>query len=208
MPQFILLRLPNDHTAGLTKGLPTPSAAVADNDLAVGRVVDAVSHSPYWDDTAIFILEDDAQDGPDHVDSHRSIALVISKYSPRREGPSGEPAPQVDHTFYTTINMVRTLEALLGAPPMNANDARAALMAPLFSGSGTQPPFSADYRNRDNGLLFEINTKEWKEGRNLDFSHADLADAALLNKALWEDRMGARLMPAPNHNVFRWSSLP
>ena len=82
MPQFIQLRLPNDHTAGLRKGQPRPAASVADNDLAIGRVVDAVSHSPYWDDTAFLILEDDAQDGPDHVDSHRSIALVISKYSP------------------------------------------------------------------------------------------------------------------------------
>src|SRR5262249_51223765 len=82
MPRFILLRLPNVHTAGLRKDQPTPAASVADNDLAVGRVVDAVSHSPYWEDTAFLILEDDAQNGPDHVDSHRSIALVTSKYSP------------------------------------------------------------------------------------------------------------------------------
>jgi len=197
MPQFILLRLPNDHTAGGTKGQPRPAASVADNDLAVGRVVDAVSHSPYWDDTAFFILEDDAQDGPDHVDSHRSLALVISKYS-----PLAQPKPFVDHTFYTTINMVRTLESLMGAPPMNANDARAAVMAPLFSGPGTQPTFSADYRNRDNGLLYEMNTKDWKEGRNLDFSHADAADNVALNKFLWHDRMGNTPMPAPQHNVF------
>jgi DNA-binding beta-propeller fold protein YncE len=87
MPQFILLRLPDDHTAGGRKGQPRPVASVADNDLAIGRVVDAVSHSSYWDDTAFLILEDDAQDGPDHVDSHRSIALVISKYAPEARGP-------------------------------------------------------------------------------------------------------------------------
>jgi DNA-binding beta-propeller fold protein YncE len=197
LPQFILLRLPNDHTAGGAKGRPRPVASVADNDLAVGRVVDAVSHSPYWDDTAILILEDDAQDGPDHVDSHRSIALVISKYS-----PAAQPKPFVDHTFYTTINMIRTLEALLGVPPMNANDSRAAVMAPLFSGPGAQPPFTADYRNRDNGLLYQTNTKDWKEGKNLDFSHADAADNVVLNKFLWHDRMGDAPEPQPQHNVF------
>jgi hypothetical protein len=196
-PQFILLRLPNDHTAGGAKGRPRPIASVADNDLAVGRVVDAVSHSPYWDDTAILILEDDAQDGPDHVDSHRSIALVISKYA-----PLPQPKPVVDHTFYTTINMIRTLEALLGAPPMNANDSRAAVMTPLFSGPGTQSPFTADYRNRDNGLLYQTNTNEWKAGKNLDFSHADAADNVVLNQFLWQDRMGTAPEPQPQHNVF------
>jgi len=202
MPQFILLRLPNDHTAGGKKGMPRPAASVADNDLAVGRVVDAVSHSPYWEDTAILILEDDAQDGPDHVDSHRSIALVISKYSPLPNPQAGQPGSFVDHTFYTTVNMVRTIEALLGAPPMNANDSRAAVMAPSFSGPGTQPAFSADYRNRDNGLLYEMNTKDWKEGANLDFSHADAANNVVLNQFLWQDRMGETPMPPPQYNVF------
>ncbi len=198
MPQFILLRLPDDHTAGLTKGQPRPAASVADNDLAIGRVVDAVSHSAYWDDTAFLILEDDAQDGPDHVDSHRSLALVISKYAP----VAADGAPFVDHSFYTTINVVRTIESLLGAPPMNANDSRAAVMAPLFSGTGQQTEFSADYRNRDNGLIYQMNTVEWKEGKKLDFSHADAVDTALLNKFLWKDRMGDVPMPPPQHNVF------
>jgi hypothetical protein len=202
MPQFILLRLPNDHTAGGKKGKPKPAASVADNDLAVGRVVEAISQSEYWNDTAILILEDDAQDGPDHVDSHRSIALVVSKYAPVVESSKATRDIVVDHHFYTTVNMVRTIEALLGVPPMNANDSRATVMAPLFNGPGTQPAFHADYRNRDNGLLFEINTKEWKEGKNLDFSHADAADTAVLNKFLWEDRMGAKPLPAPQHSVF------
>ena len=82
LPAFILLYLPNDHIHGTVPDKPRPAASVADNDLAVGRVVEAVSHSPYWDDTAIFIIEDDAQDGADHVDAHRSIAFEISKYSP------------------------------------------------------------------------------------------------------------------------------
>jgi Lactonase, 7-bladed beta-propeller len=208
LPQFILLRLPNDHTAGGTRGKPKPAASVADNDLAVGRAVDAVSHSPYWDDTAFLILEDDAQNGPDHVDSHRSIAIVVSKYSPLPASQSdGTVAPFVDHSFYTTINMIRTIEALLGVPPMNANDSRAAVMAPLFGGPGQQPAFSADYRNRDNGLLYQMNTDEWKEGENLDFSHADAVDTALLNKFLWKERKGDIPMPAPQHNIFPVSNL-
>ncbi len=136
LPQFVILRLGNDHTVGTYPGYPRPEASVADNDLAVGRVVEAVSHSPYWDDTAIFILEDDAQDGADHVDAHRSTALVVSKYS-----PSSAQKPLVDHNFYTTVNLVHTMEALLGLPPMNNNDAQAAVMAPLFSGAGDQPAF-------------------------------------------------------------------
>jgi hypothetical protein len=203
MPQFILLRLPNDHTAGGTKRKPRPAASVADNDLAIGRVVDAISHSPYWDDTAFLILEDDAQNGPDHIDSHRSIALVISKYSPLPPA-SGDAtdAPFLDHSFYTTINMIRTIESLLGVPPMNANDSRAAVMAPLFSGSGQQNAFTADYRNRDNSLIYQMNTEEWKEGENFDFSRADAVDTALLNQFLWRDRKGDVPMPAPQHNVF------
>jgi hypothetical protein len=109
-----LLRLPNDHTAGTRPGSPTPKASVADNDLALGSVVEAVSHSPYWDDTAIFVLEDDAQNGADHVDAHRTIALVISKYSP---GTQQQPA--VDHHFYTPVNMVHTMETQLGLSHMN-----------------------------------------------------------------------------------------
>jgi len=203
MPQFIQLRLPNDHTAGGQYHMPTPSASVADNDLAIGRVVDAISHSPYWDDTAFLILEDDAQDGPDHVDTHRSICLVISKYSPLPTTESdGSKKPFVESTFYTTINVVRTIEALLGVPPMNANDSRSAVMTPLFSGPGTQPPYSTDYRNRDNRLIYQMNTKEWKEGKNMDFSRADDVDTAVLNKFLWQDRMGSRPEPLPQHHVF------
>src|ERR1700726_4444929 len=139
LPQFTLLYLPDDHTGGTRPGKPTPQASVADNDLALGRVVDAVSHSPYWDDTAIFVVEDDAQDGADHVDAHRSIAFIISKYAP------GSPEhPYVEHGFFTTVSMVRTMESLLGLPPMNHNDAYAPVMSALFSGMAAQQPFDAD----------------------------------------------------------------
>ncbi|MFZ0929273.1 MAG: hypothetical protein WAN11_11770, partial [Syntrophobacteraceae bacterium] len=195
----VILRLPNDHTNGTRPGGPRPEASVADNDLAVGRVAEAVSHSVYWDDTAIFILEDDAQDGPDHVDAHRSPALVISKYSP---GSPGNPF--VDHGFYTTVNMVRTMEELLGLPPMNNNDAVAAPMAPLFSGGENQPPFTADRRNHNNGRIYLVNSGNGpgaKESANMDFSHADAADAHALNAILWRERKGNIPMPPPKHLV-------
>lgn len=200
LPQFVILRLPNDHTAGTKPGMPRPVASVADNDLAVGRVVEAISHSPYWDDTAIFILEDDAQDGADHVDAHRSIAFVISKYA-----PGSAARPFVDAHFYITVSMLRTIEVLLGLPPMNHNDAHAPVMAPMFSGEGNQPPFTPDYRNRDNGLIYQQNPPRGpgaQKSAQLDFSHADGADAATLNAILWHDRKGKLPLPRPRH-VFR-----
>jgi len=192
MPQFVMLRLPNDHTAGTTPGMPTPTASVSDNDLAVGRAVDAVSNSPYWDDTAFFIVEDDAQDGADHVDAHRSVALVISKYSPR------QPKPMVDHTFYTTVSVLHTMEDLLGIPAMNINDALAPLMSPLFTGAGDQPPFTADYSNAANNLIYEANSPNApgaKKSSRMDFTHEDRADARELNIILWKDAMGNKPVP-------------
>jgi DNA-binding beta-propeller fold protein YncE len=199
LAQFTLIRLPNDHTAGTRPNNPRPTASVADNDLALGRIVEAVSHSPYWDDTAIFVLEDDAQDGPDHVDAHRSIAFVISKYAPR---PDDASKPFVDHNFYTTVNMIHTMETLLGVPPMNNNDAHAANMAPMFSGTGNQPPFDADSTNLANGRLYEVNPTNApgaRESAAMDFSHADAVDTAKLNRILWEDRMKSRPMPPVRH---------
>jgi hypothetical protein len=197
LPQFTLLYLPDDHTGGTRPGKPTPQASVADNDLALGRVVDAVSHSPYWDDTAIFVVEDDAQDGADHIDAHRSTALVISKYAPN--------APQtfVDHHFYTTVSMIHTMEALLGLPPMNLFDAHAPLMAPLFSGSGTQPPFQADDKNLRSGLIYRTNAKTAagaKESSQMNFSRPDAADAKKLNTILWRNAKGDAPIPVISHS--------
>ncbi len=200
LPAFVLLYLPDDHTGGTRPERPRPAASVADNDLALGRVVDAVSHSPYWDDTAIFVLEDDAQNGGDHIDAHRSIAFVVSKYSP---GTAAEP--YVDHRFYTTVNIVHTMEMLLGLPPMNQNDAYAPVMGPMFSGKGDQPAFKADYRNLKNGLIYETNKRDApgaKESSRMDFSRPDAAGAAGLNKVLWRDQRGDAPMPRPKHTVF------
>ncbi len=197
LPQFILLYLPDDHTGGTRPGKPTPQASVADNDLALGRVVDAVSHSPYWDDTAIFVVEDDAQNGADHVDAHRSIALVISKYAPRATQPF------VDHNFYTTVSMVHTMEALIGLPPMNLFDAHAPLMAPLFAGPGTQPPYAVDDKNLRSGLIYQVNArtaKGAKESALMNFSKPDAADARKLNAILWQDAKGNAPLPVTSHS--------
>ena len=200
LPAFVLLYLPDDHTHGTTPGKPRPAASVADNDLAVGRVVEAVSHSPYWDDTAILMLEDDAQDGADHVDAHRSTAFVISKYS-----PGSMAQPYVAHQFYTTVNMIHTLEALLGLPPMNQNDAYAPVMAPLFAGKGDQPAFVADWSNRDNGLIYQTNPAKGqgaKESAKMDFTRPDAVNPAVLNAILWRDRKGSVPVPAAKHALF------
>src|SRR6202000_3189493 len=109
----------------------------------------------YWEDTAFFILEDDAQNGADHVDAHRSVALVVSKYSPL----TADGAPFVDSRFYSTVSVIRTMETLLGVPPMNNNDALSSLISTLFTGPGDQPAYSADYANRDNNLIYTANKK-------------------------------------------------
>ena len=195
MPNFVMLRLGNDHTAGTRPGGPTPKASVADNDLAVGRAVEAISHSPFWDDTAFFILEDDAQDGGDHVDAHRSLGVVVSKYAPH----TADGRPFVDSRFYSTVSVVRTMETLLGLPPMNNNDAFSSLISTLFTGPGDQSAFDADFSNRDNGLLYTANAKNApgaKESMKMDFRHADHADAQKLNVILWRDAMGDAAVPA------------
>jgi len=211
MPNFILLRLGNDHTAGTRPGGPTPKSSVADNDLAVGRAIEAISHSAFWDSTAFFILEDDAQDGGDHVDAHRSLAVVVSKYAPHTAstnatGAAPQPgavaesqAPFVDSKFYSTVSVVRTMESLLGLPPMNNNDALCSQISSLFTGPGDQPAYAADYTNRDNSLIYTANAKTAagaKDSMKMDFRHADRAPADKLNVILWKDAMGDKPVPA------------
>ena len=132
LPQFIVLRLPNDHTIGTKVGKPTPRAMVADNDLALGMVVEAVSKSKFWKDTAIFVIEDDAQNGPDHVDAHRTEALVISPYTKRN---------YVDSTMYSTSSMARTIELILGLKPMSQFDAAARPLANAFQAKPDLTPY-------------------------------------------------------------------
>jgi hypothetical protein len=133
-PNFIIMLLPNDHTSGTRPGRPTPRAAVADNDLALGQVVEAISNSKFWKETCIFVTEDDPQAGLDHVDGHRTIGLVISPYSRRGE---------VVSTYYSQINMVRTMENILGIPPMNQFDLSAEAMVSCFSSTADFTPYEA-----------------------------------------------------------------
>jgi len=136
LPEMSIIRLPNDHLAGTNPDFPTPQAMMADNDLAVGRLIEAVSKSRYWENTAIFITEDDAQNGPDHVDAHRSISLIASPYA--RRGV-------VDSTFYSTVSMLRTMELILGLPPLTQFDARATPMRASFIGPDEEPHFDYEY---------------------------------------------------------------
>src|SRR5205823_14861469 len=133
MPHLIILRLPNDHTAGTKAGSPTPTAYVADNDLALGRVVEAVSKSKFWKQTAIFVIEDDAQNGPDHVDAHRTVALVISPWTKHKH---------VDSSMYSTASMLRTMELILGLKPMSQFDAAARPMYQSFQAKADETAYT------------------------------------------------------------------
>ena len=126
--------LPNDHTSGTNPGFPTPRAMVADNDLAVGQVVEAITKSKFWPKTCIFIVEDDPQNGFDHVDGHRTVALVISPYTKRKF---------VDSTNYNQTSMVKTIELLLGLPPMNQLDLSATAMRGCFQDKPDLTPFTS-----------------------------------------------------------------
>ncbi|PYU62963.1 MAG: phosphoesterase [Acidobacteria bacterium] len=185
LPNLIVMTLCTDHTSGGSVGDPTPASQVADNDLAVGRLVDAVSHSPYWSNTALFFVEDDPQAGVDHVDGHRSLAYIVSPYIQRG---------QVNHTYYTQINMVRTIEELLGLPPMNQHDQLAAPMSDAFTDRPDQTP----YRFIPNQIpLDTLNAaasnklqKAWQKEVARYFppgpdQKPDIADPNLLDHAIW-----------------------
>ena len=138
LPNFIILLLPNDHTSGTKPGLPTPKAAVADNDLALGKIVEAVSNSKFWKETCIFVTEDDPQAGLDHVDGHRTVGMVISPYTKRKE---------VVSTYYSQINMFRTMENILGIPPLNRFDLTAEVMSDCFTKKADLTPYKAKPNN-------------------------------------------------------------
>jgi YVTN family beta-propeller protein len=193
MPTMQLVRLPQDHTRGTTPGAPTPKAMVADNDLAVGRLVDLVSHSQFWKDTAIFVVEDDAQAGPDHVDAHRTEALVISPYTQHHA---------VDSTFYSTVSMLRTMELIVGLGPLTQFDAAAIPMLNAFRG---RPNFAAYTALIPSQSLTETNTASAPmaaQSARMDFSDADRADPNTLNMAIWQSVKGPDLpMPTANNQT-------
>jgi YVTN family beta-propeller protein len=194
LPQLSIIRLGNDHTNGTAPGTPTPRAMVADNDLALGRVITAIAASPYWKDSAVFVLEDDAQSGADHVDSHRSVALVASPFAKRGF---------VDHTFYTTSGMLRTIELILGLPPMSMYDAAATPMYNAFQGT---PNLAAYQRLTPAVPLDEKNLPSAfgaAASLRMDFSDADLTPEIELNDIIWRSVKGARSpMPPPRRSAF------
>jgi len=194
LPQLSIIRLGNDHTAGTRTGAKTPRAMVAENDTALGRVVDAISHSKFWNESAIFVLEDDAQNGPDHVDAHRSPVLVVSPFTKRRV---------VDSALYSTSSVLRTMELILGLEPMTQYDAAAAPMYGAFQPTPVLTPYTA--------LPARVSTDEvnsplaWgaDASMRMNLREADLAPELELNEIIWRSVKGANSpMPPPRHAAF------
>ncbi len=167
MPGLIVMRLPSDHTSGTKVGAPTPIAAVADNDLALGLVVEALSHSKFWKETAIFVIEDDAQNGSDHVDAHRTVALAISPFVKREH---------VDSKMYSTASMLRTMELILGLRPMTQFDAAALPMYESFQPKADMRPFDHRAANVDLSAVNGPQAPLSDVSDKLDFSREDTAD--------------------------------
>jgi DNA-binding beta-propeller fold protein YncE len=191
-PDLVILYLPRDHTVGRRADEPTPRAMVADNDVAMGRVVERLSRSPFWTSLALFALEDDAQDGPDHVDAHRSVLLVASPYA--RRGV-------VDSTFYTTSSVVRTIGALLGLPPLSQYDAGATPLWAAFTARRDTASFTA-LPNR--WPLDERNPHAFRSRvPDRDLAHPDVADAGELNAEIWASVRPRERMPAPRAGLLR-----
>ncbi len=194
LPALSILRIGGDHTNGTRANSPTPTAMIAENDQALGRIVDAVSHSVYWKDSAIFVLEDDAQNGPDHVDAHRSVALVASPFA--RRGT-------VDSTLYTTCAMLRTIELILGLPPMSQYDAAA---TPMYNAFGPTPMLTPFTRREARVSTTEMN-RSGAPGQAasaaMEFREADMTPEIELNQILWWSVRGASsVMPPSKHAAF------
>ena len=180
-PTVEFVRLPNDHTAGTRVGAPTPRAYVADNDYALGLLVQTVSHSPFWKDTAIFVVEDDAQDGPDHVDAHRTEALVISPYT---------QTGRVDSTFYSTVSMLHTIELIAGVKPMTQFDAAATPMAKSFSRHPNFRPYEAKIPAYPMTTLNSASAPMAEQMAHLSDTVADQLPDQVMNEAIWKSVKG------------------
>src|SRR3989454_128996 len=195
MPNLVLVALPSDHTEGTSPGWCTPKACVADNDLALGRMVEALSHSSFWTSMAILVVEDDAQNGVDHIDGHRTVALVASPYAKRGA---------IDSTFYSQPSMVKTIELMLGLPALSmfdlvATDMRASFIAPtetpnLASYSAIVPKQSLYERNQEVGAITGPRAAERRSAARasarMNFAAPDAAPSELLNRILWHDARG------------------
>lgn len=200
LPRLIVMSLGEDHTFGTTPGRPTPQACVASNDLALGRLVEALSHSRYWPKLAIFVIEDDAQNGPDHVDAHRTVGLVISPYAKRKH---------LDSTQYQTVSMLRTMELILGLPPLSQFDAAATPMYASFSDKADLTPYEhvpaeIDLNARNTLLSFGA-----ERSARMDWSEFDRINDFELNEILWGAIKGADApIPAPVRRAIAYRSVP
>jgi YVTN family beta-propeller protein len=193
MPQLMIMRLGNDHTSGTAPGKIAPLSSLADNDYALGKLVESVSKSKFWPETAIFVLEDDAQNGADHVDSHRSPAFVLSPYT--RRGV-------VDSSMYNTVSMVRTIEIILGLRPMTHFDAGARPMTSVFQAAPNVSPYVAapaqiplDTRNPQASATAG-------RSRKMNFEQEDAVDDDELNEVLWIAIKGKTPQPSPVRSYF------
>ena len=190
LPNLMIMLLPNDHTAGTRPGMPTPEAAVADNDLALGRVIEAVSHSKFWPKTCIFVVQDDPQSGFDHIDGHRTLAMVVSPYTRRKV---------VDSTNYNQTSMIRTMELILGLPPMNQFDASATAMTSCFVDQPDLTPYAAvpnviplDRMNPEVSSIKDRRQRHWAlTSLELPLDDVDEADDDTLNRILWHSVRGS-----------------
>jgi hypothetical protein len=192
VPQFNSLRFGNDHTEGLRKGKLSPVAHVADNDLAVGMFIEHLSKSPIWQQAAVFVIEDDAQNGADHVDAHRSTAYVAGGFVKQS---------YVDHTMYSTSSMLRTIELILGIPPMSQYDAAAVPMWNSFSATAAHPVYQSVPAKMD---LLEKNVaiNEWqRRSEHFDLSKEDNVPDLEFNIVLWNGMKGTPF-PAPKRAAF------
>jgi hypothetical protein len=183
LPQLTVMALPSDHTAGMAPGFPTPRAMVADNDLALGRIIEALTKSRFWDSTVVFVTEDDSQDGWDHVSAYRTTGFVISPYSHLQK---------TIHTNYNQTCIVRTIEQILGIPPMNVMDATALPMFDCFSDTLKNETFAhvknsipLNEMNKSTASLKGKARKFAKLSTLPEFAHIDGGIDDLLNRILW-----------------------
>jgi hypothetical protein len=194
VPRLTTMRMLSDHTEGTAAGRPTPYAHVADNDLAVGKLVEHVSKSPIWANTVIFIVEDDAQNGPDHVDAHRTTAYVAGGYVKRHF---------VDHSMYSTSSMIRTMELILGLPPMTQYDASATPMWRCFASSPDPAVFASLPANIDLHAVNPGGTKLAAMAKGLNFGEIDRVPDELMNAMLWKAIKGENVRtPSPVRAAF------
>jgi DNA-binding beta-propeller fold protein YncE len=190
VPQFNLLLIRNDHTTGASPGKLDPLSEIADNDLGVGQLVDLVSHSPIWPQSAIFVIEDDSQDGADHVDAHRAPAFVISPYA--------QHGGKLVHSHYDQYSMIRTMELILGMPPLSLNDALAVPMYDAFTATPDLTPYAAITPEFGVGKLIPANAVSPATAalsRALPYDRADAVPQALNDRILWERVYGPGAVP-------------